>query len=343
METGGKPPFSALLNYLACETLAMRYRRRESGMALLLVLVIVALLTSLMMELAFSTLVDLRLTETFRDSTRAYYLARGGVSAGRMLLQDDRNGYDSLEELWSQGIVNYPVGEGAVSIGIQDLDGKLAVNELVNGNNPQTIVVDRFYRFFVALDIGQIADEAELTAALIDWLDQGDDAYQQISTDGLNIPVSGAENLYYQGRQEAYSCKNGPLETLDELLLVKGFSPELLDIAAPHLAVNGSVQININTASNVVLKSLDPLIDDEIVDILIAHRKDSPVERISELEDILPADIYSILRSLETQKKLGTTSSFYRISSRATVNDGNRGLVAEVDKQDNSLLFIKVD
>lgn len=41
-------------------------------MALLLVLVIVALLTSLLTELSFSTMVDMHLTGTFRDSTRQY-------------------------------------------------------------------------------------------------------------------------------------------------------------------------------------------------------------------------------------------------------------------------------
>ena len=46
-------------------------KRRQRGMALLLVLVVVALLTSLLTDLAYSTLVDMRLTETFRDSTRA--------------------------------------------------------------------------------------------------------------------------------------------------------------------------------------------------------------------------------------------------------------------------------
>ncbi|MBE0598742.1 MAG: general secretion pathway protein GspK, partial [Desulfuromonadales bacterium] len=54
----------------------MRAARNEKGMVLLLVLVVVALLTSLVTEFAFSTLVDMRLTETFRDSTRAWYLAK---------------------------------------------------------------------------------------------------------------------------------------------------------------------------------------------------------------------------------------------------------------------------
>ena len=56
----------------------MKQERKNRGMALLVVLVIIALLTSVLTELAFSTLVDLRLAETFRDSTRAYYLAKGG-------------------------------------------------------------------------------------------------------------------------------------------------------------------------------------------------------------------------------------------------------------------------
>ncbi|MGK2944706.1 MAG: hypothetical protein ACSLFC_08200, partial [Desulfuromonadales bacterium] len=115
----------------------MKDRRGNRGMALLLVLVVVALLTSLLTDLAFSTMVDMRLTETFRDSTRAYYLAKGGINAGRMILQEDRNKYDSLDEVWSKGVINYPVGEGNVTILIEDQDGKLAINGLVQGNSPQ--------------------------------------------------------------------------------------------------------------------------------------------------------------------------------------------------------------
>ncbi len=321
----------------------MQTRRGERGMALLLVLVVVALLTSLLTELAFSTLIDLRLTETFRDNTRAYYLARGGVTAGRMILQEDHNNYDALEETWSQGVASYPVGDGAVSITIRDLDGKLAINELVKNNNPQVLMVDRFYRLFTALEVEHLAEPAELTAALIDWLDTGDDPYLEILTDGLNIPVSGAENAYYQNQQTAYSCKNGPVETLEELLLVKGFSEELLTIIAPHLTVNGKAKININTASNMVLMSLDPAIDEQAAAEIIAHRQGSPIKTISTLESVLPAEAYSALKSLANQKALGTTSSLYQITAQARINDGNRTVQAEVDKPDNLLLFIKVD
>jgi len=321
----------------------MKNRRRNRGMALLLVLVIIALLTSLLTDLAFSTMVDMRLTETFRDSTRAYYLAKGGINAGRMILKADHNNYDSLDETWSKGVINYPVGEGSVTVLIEDQDGKLAVNGLVSGNNPQSIMVDRFYRLLEEMDLEKVADPAEMTAALIDWLDSGDDPYLAIHTDGQNLPVVGAEDNYYQTLKPAYHCKNGPIETLEELTLVRGFTPEIVKLISPYLAVDGSVAVNINTASAEVLMSLDQQISREAVDNIIDYRRTEPIENVAQLEQILSPDFYIVLKTLSNQGQLGTTSKYYRIESSALVNDGSRRLVAEVNKTDNRLLFFKVN
>lgn len=57
----------------------------------------------------------------------------------------------------------------------------------------------------------------EVAAAIVDWRDTD----EQPSTDG-------AENEYYQSLQPSYRCKNAPFETVEELLLVKGMTPELL-------------------------------------------------------------------------------------------------------------------
>jgi general secretion pathway protein K len=321
----------------------MNLRRGNRGMALLLVLVIVALLTSLLTDLAFSTMVDMRLTETFRDSTRAYYLAKGGINAGRMILQEDRNKYDSRNENWSMGIINYPVGEGVVTVLIEDQDGKLAINALVDGNNPQAVMVDRFYRFLDDLDLGAQADPAELTAALIDWLDTGDDPYKEIHTDGKSLPVSGAENLYYQSLAQPYRCKNGPLETLQELSLIKGFTPEIIKRISPYLAVNGSLAVNVNTASAEVLMALDLQVSRDVAEDIIQHCQTAPLKDINELNEILTPEIYTVLKTLANLGQLATTSHIYRIESSAQVNDGSRRLVAEIDKSGNKLLFIKVN
>jgi type II secretory pathway component PulK len=58
---------------------------------------------------------------------------------------------------------------------------------------------------------------SELAASIIDWRDEDDEI-----TDG------GAESEYFLLLSDPYECKNGPLETVEEILLIKGASKELL-------------------------------------------------------------------------------------------------------------------
>ena len=58
---------------------------------------------------------------------------------------------------------------------------------------------------------------SELAASIIDWRDEDSE-----------ISTGGAENEYYLALSEPYDCKNGPLETVDEILLIKGASEDLL-------------------------------------------------------------------------------------------------------------------
>ena len=57
----------------------------------------------------------------------------------------------------------------------------------------------------------------DIADAIIDWRDADE-----------NVSNNGAESEYYQSLQPAYRCKNGPFESAEELLLVRGVTPELL-------------------------------------------------------------------------------------------------------------------
>ncbi|MCE9525940.1 MAG: general secretion pathway protein GspK, partial [Planctomycetales bacterium] len=57
----------------------------------------------------------------------------------------------------------------------------------------------------------------EISDAILDWLDDDDEAREL-----------GAELAYYSGLNPPYAPKNGPLETVEELLLVRGVTPQLL-------------------------------------------------------------------------------------------------------------------
>jgi hypothetical protein len=57
----------------------------------------------------------------------------------------------------------------------------------------------------------------DIADSIIDWLDSDD-----------TPRTNGAENSYYQALSPSYQCKNGPLDSLEELLLVRGVTPQLL-------------------------------------------------------------------------------------------------------------------
>jgi general secretion pathway protein K len=62
----------------------------------------------------------------------------------------------------------------------------------------------------VGVDAGELPS---LTGAILDWIDPDD-----------NPHLDGAENDYYHGLNPPYDAKNGPIDDLTELLMVKGIS-----------------------------------------------------------------------------------------------------------------------
>jgi type II secretory pathway component PulK len=153
-------------------------------------------------------------------------------------------------------------------------------------------------------------DEAAV-ASILDWID-GDD-----------VPnPDGAENDYYSGLEAAYSCKNGPIDNIEELLLVKGISLEIYYGSNPDegdshlnetsadaaefiegvpqnsvaglcdlLTVYGDGKININTASKQVLDAL-PILSDVAVSEIISGQR-SVTLKFSSLDDIQNNDSFT--------------------------------------------------
>ena len=89
------------------------------------------------------------------------------------------------------------------------------------------------------------------------------------------MPLNGAESDHSFYQERGYDCKNAPLDTVDELALIKKFLTRsrfsagnhqtMRDLTYPGLAqwltVWGDGRVNINTASREVLLTL-PGVDD---------------------------------------------------------------------------------
>ncbi|MCA1827994.1 MAG: general secretion pathway protein GspK [Myxococcales bacterium] len=76
---------------------------RHRGVALILVLTTVAILTAIGVDFSYSSRVSLKLAENLRDDTRAYYLARSAINLSRLLLHFQKQ-VDQLGGQLTQGL-----------------------------------------------------------------------------------------------------------------------------------------------------------------------------------------------------------------------------------------------
>ena len=93
--------------------------------------------------------------------------------------------------------------------GVLDEAGRLNINALIQIDPTGQALRDALMKLPNMTE--EVAD------AIVDWVDADDDSRP-----------SGAESDYYTSLGNSYKAKNGPLNSLDELLLVKGVTPELL-------------------------------------------------------------------------------------------------------------------
>jgi len=268
----------------------------DKGFILVSVLLAIALLFPLV--LAFNSRVQLNLiqAENFRNSVQALRIARSGVEGATGILRMDDAGYDSPRDRWGTSFPALALGEGAtqgaLSVTIADEDGKIPVNRLMKdatgavdstdknttkgagqagrktegattGGDP----VDRDMETRLRGLITRLGGNPEIVNALIDWMDPDDEP-----TGG-----EGAENDYYKTR--GYQCRNGPLDSIDELLLIKGFDRDLVvdKKLKDYLTVAPTDgKINVNTASVEVLQAVlgtktatlaQPLLESDIEDL----------------------------------------------------------------------------
>jgi general secretion pathway protein K len=229
--------------------------------------------------------------------------------------------------MWGMGVPAYPVSDDAtVSITIVDEDGRFNLNQLIDGaGNAHGVTRERFRRLLASLDID---DPVALSDALIDWIDSGD----------VTSP-RGAENSWYQGLTPPLACKNTPLDTVDELLLVKGFTAEIVQRLTPFVTVAGVASLNVNTASQELLLAWHKDLTAGGIDQLLTARQVKPFKSLTEVQAAIDAANYG---NLMEQGGIAVTSKFYRITSVAQVNDGMRSVEALIEKAGNHLVWRRV-
>ena len=200
----------------------------ESGVALILALVFVALLSAIVFSFMYEMEVDASFAQNQGADFQAQLAARSAAVDGMMILAEQyadmlESGMPPIDsELdgsqWAMGASFQTLNDATMRTSIADEYGKLNLNALLTYNNGtqerNDPLIDALRQFFAL----RSRDAYDPVDAIIDWLDYDDmDAEEP----------DGAENSYYTSLENPYPCKNGPMDTIEELLLIKGITAEL--------------------------------------------------------------------------------------------------------------------
>jgi len=314
----------------------------EKGMALLLTLLIVSLVSILTIQLNDSMLANLQGAANLGDSVRLDYTAKSAFNLSRALLTADslENGYDTLHENWANipflaASAGITTGSTRVDISVEDLSGKIQVNALVEEKNGRLVPNEAqilLMKNFLSAEVFELDEERsdEIIQSIIDWIDDNDEL------SGL----WGAENNYYLALEKPYPCKNGPIESVNELLLIRGVTPELFygndkkpGIANYLTSLGNDGKININTADPFILEALNNQIDREVVASMIAYRN-NPENDLSDplwykKAPLFPGDVEI------TGLLLTTSSNYFSVLVTAGMAKMNKSINGTIKRTGN--------
>lgn len=284
------------------------------------------------------------MTRNFKEETQAYYIAKAGLNIGIIELMkndpvfqkkaetDIKNQDDEIQWRINAPIPFVDFGEGAFQVKIGNESGKININRA--DRNLLTLLLNKF-----ELDD---KDKNTIIDSILDWRDK-DDLHR----------LNGAENAYYQSLAQPYNAKNNDFDSIEELLLVKGISPEIFKginkmvTIYPKTDIENKPEqkkdkekfdynkININAVSSDVLSAF-PLITEEHIQAINEFRQEKDFRSVSQLFPIIEQDVYnSISPYLSVQ-----LSPVFTISSSGTIINSKTTravkAVIEIDDRHNN-------
>lgn len=283
--------------------------RGQQASILVALLWCLVLLSLVVVGMLHTARMDLTVQKNYGDQIQAHYLAVAGIEKAKALLYRDARDRSRINRSHTGQLYDSPsdfrdvvLGRGAFRVfhrgradqgggliyGVDDEEGRLNVN-------------------YASIDALNKIDgmTPDVAAAIVDWRDEDNE-----------VTPGGAEAEYYASLQPPYLPRNGPLQTVRELLMVRGITAELLfsNEEAPArepdsqespaeagwasmLTVNSSVnnvnaagddRVNIQSADERALAAVRGITTD-IARAIVAYRGQNQFQSLADLLDVTAA------------------------------------------------------
>lgn len=331
---------------------------KDKGFVLIAVLILIAILVVIIFEFAFNARLKLHLAQNYNNADKAINCAESGLAIAKSIITETQNAIAGIEPEQNQtSALSAPrtlqVPNGTSTIVITEESGKLNVNKLKNtAGKIDKEKVSHLLRIFEKIQ-NQLPEASifapSIIANIIDFTDP-DDKISELTLAGIKI--QGSESKYYQSLENPYPCKNAPLAAIEELLLVKEISTEILNgftsqtndqtATIPglkqYLTVYGNDKIDINTASPAVIQSLSDQITPAIAQSIVQMRTNKPftsLQQLSAIPSITPEALNSITKLLT----VNPTDHYYNIQATGTAGQFTRKINVIIKKDKSGKLI----
>lgn len=322
-----------------------RHNYRQTGLAIITVLLIVALMVTLLGFLAEQQHLLIRRIGNQNIAEKGYQYAVGVNAWAQRVLHDDQDrAIDYLGEDWAKfgkppeidldGEVDFTLtpksqleeealptidfgNEAELEFEIIDLQSRYNLNNLAN-KNPKIITEQGiiFMNLLTIIGIDDSYKRQELLASIKDWLDE--------NNEGTN------ESLDYLSKDLPYHASDQQLVSLAELRFIEGFTPEIINLLKPYVTVLpiDYAKLNINSVSAELLSTLNtsPVVDTGSVELFLLEREDEAFFGFqAQSIELAKTAIIGVnpLGSPIVENMMQTNSNFFQVNTKVNIGDYN--------------------
>ena len=229
-----------------------KHGHKQSGVALVMVLVILALVTLIATQLVTMRSIYGYRTQNIIMAENAWGYAVGAEALAKIALVQALKNEETvhLGQPWAGNEVVFPIDGGQLKASLQDSKGCFNINMLAEtGNNDDASNAQKpspaeeaFIRLInlIEWELSDSIMPSAMAASLRDWID----------ADSVPTRFDGREDDEYTGYAQPYRTANQPVIGVSELRAVSGFPPTVIEELLPYIcAIPGYSEqtINVNT------------------------------------------------------------------------------------------------